>query len=66
MNGLELLRRCAELFPRTIRVLATAHAHTLEVQRALAKGTFSGLVEKPWTRAIMLDAITTALADPTR
>jgi len=63
MNGIELLRRCAEIWPKTIRVLATAHAHTAEVLQAHRSGVFTILVEKPWTRSIMLDAITGALAD---
>lgn len=63
MNGIELLRRCAELWPGTIRVLATSHAHTAEVLQAHKSGVFTFLVEKPWTRAVMLDAITCALAD---
>ena len=63
MNGIELLRKCAELFPDTIRVLATAHAHIAEVVQAHKSGVFTVLVEKPWTRSVMLDAITCALAD---
>ena len=63
MNGVELLRRCAEIFPDTIRVLATAHAHIAEVVQAHKSGVFTILVEKPWTRSVMLDAITCALAD---
>ncbi len=51
MNGIELLRKCAEIFPDTIRVLAHKN------------GVFSILVEKPWTRSVMLDAITSAIAD---
>ena len=63
MNGIELLRKCAEIFPDTIRVLATAHAHTAEVVQAHKNGVFTILVEKPWTRSVMLDAITSAIAD---
>lgn len=63
MNGLELLKKCAEVWPETVRVLATAHAHTAEVVNAHKTGVFHILVEKPWTRAVMLEAITKALEE---
>lgn len=61
MNGLELLEKAAELRPSMVRLLATAHAQSKEVVDAQQNGVFSILVEKPWTRAGMLEAIARAL-----
>jgi two-component system response regulator AtoC len=64
MNGLELLERAAKLRPTMIRLLSTAHAGAPEVLEAQAKGSFRGLIEKPWTRTMLLAAIEKALAEP--
>lgn len=49
MNGVELLKRCAEMFPKTIRVLmSSSPAEVLEIKQALETGDIHRFVSKPF------------------
>jgi serine/threonine-protein kinase len=58
MNGVELLRRIAELAPTVHRVLLTAYADMQEVKAAQESGLSMALVPKPWDRDQLFKLVT--------
>lgn len=49
MNGLEVAKVAFALAPTAARILATAHFELPQVMSALADGTVSDVIPKPWT-----------------
>ncbi len=49
MNGVEVAKLAFGLAPTTVRILATAHYELPEVKSALANGTVTDVIPKPWT-----------------
>ncbi len=50
MSGEELLRIAKERFPRTIRIVITAHSDVGPILRAINEGLVARYIVKPWTR----------------
>lgn len=57
MNGVELLRRVAEVAPKVKRVLVTAHFEHPEVREAQRSGLAAAVIAKPWQRSNILECV---------
>jgi CheY-like chemotaxis protein len=60
MNGVEFLRRAAEIQPEMARLMVTAHDGVAEVRDARPSGLVISIISKPWQRDQILQWITTA------
>jgi DNA-binding NtrC family response regulator len=60
MNGVELLRRAAEMYPQMARLMVTAHDTVDEVRGARAAGLAVSIVPKPWNKDQILQCVATA------
>jgi two-component system chemotaxis response regulator CheY len=65
-SGLELLEVLQQKHPLVRRILLTAAPSEPEVREALASGLVERLIEKPWSRAELLAAVSSLLASPSR
>lgn len=63
-TGLEVLEVLQQKYPRIRRALVTAAPNEPEVREAVASGLVQFLVEKPWGRRDLLEAVGAALYRP--
>jgi CheY-like chemotaxis protein len=61
MNGVELLRRMADAFPQTGRLMLTAHADLPEVAATESTGLAVMVLMKPWEKADVQRAVQRAM-----
>ena len=66
MQGIEFLRRMAELHPSCFRILLTGHATVGSTLTELTSRLVEQLLTKPWTAATMDEALRHALVTRSR
>jgi EAL domain-containing protein (putative c-di-GMP-specific phosphodiesterase class I) len=65
-GGLELLTRLRDIQPRCVRVLMSGALDLPVVMNAINRGEISRVVQKPFSRQAIVDALTDAIAARTR
>jgi CheY-like chemotaxis protein len=65
MNGIELLIAVAARWPTIHRVIVSGHFDLAELHDAQRSGLAAALIEKPWTKAEILELVDRLITKPT-